>query len=121
MNAPTVVTLKFPQFGKELASDPSEDLPDFIKEPATDPSETFDLDSPDNLPTVILPRRRTIASFLPRYWTKANFTSITGAALVGGALMQVYYSDLAPMDPWSAPAVFTFLAVMLLSILSLFI
>ena len=110
MDAPTLLTLKFPQFGKEPANDPSEDPADFVKETANDPSNTVDLDSSDNQPTIFLPRMRTIA----------NFTNITGAALIGGALVQIYYSGLAPMDAWSAPAVFSFLAVMLLNGLLLF-
>ena len=111
MDAPTPVTLKFPQFGNESETDPNEDPPEFIKEPVTDSSEIVaDLDSPHMKPVVHLPRMGTIA----------NFTSITGAALISGALVQVYYSGLAPTDAWSAPAVYSFLAVMLLCPVVLF-
>ena len=37
------------------------------------------------------------------------------AALLVGASVQVYYSDLAPEDPWSAPALFSIMVVMLLN------
>ena len=47
-------------------------------------------------------------------------TITTGFALTVGALMQVYYSGLSPADPWSAPAVYSFLAVMFLNLARLF-
>jgi|SRR5215475_10990682 len=119
MDAPTIVPLKFPLFGKEPATDLNEDLPNFIKEPATD-SHDVDPDNSDNQLTVILPRRRTIAHFFPRMRTIASVSNITGVALIAGALMQIYYSGLAPMDAWSAPAVYSFCAVMLLNVLLLF-
>jgi hypothetical protein len=103
MDAPTPTTLKFPQF---------------VKEPLTDSSETR-AESSDDQTTDILPRQRTIASFLPRMRTITNFTNITGAAVIAGALVQMYYSGLAPMNAWSAPAVYSFLAVMLLNVLTL--
>jgi len=106
MDAPTLVTLKFPKFGQEPL-DPSEDPPDFVKEPATDLRETVALGGSDVKPTVMLPRMQTIA----------NISNITGVALVGGALVQIYYSGLHPMDAWSAPAVYSFLTVMLLAVL----
>jgi hypothetical protein len=34
----------------------------------------------------------------------AAVTLATGAALIVGALVQVYYSDLPPLAAWSAPA-----------------
>jgi hypothetical protein len=43
-------------------------------------------------------------------------TLATGAALIVGALVQVYYSDLPPLSAWSGPAVYSFLGVMLLYI-----
>jgi|SRR5215467_4165101 hypothetical protein len=84
-----------------------------------DPGE-IDVEGSDNQPADILPRQRTIASFLPRTQTIAKFSNITGAAVIIGALVQMYYSGLAPMDAWSAPAVYSFLAVMLLNVLPLF-
>jgi len=48
MNAPTVVTLKFPQFGKEPALDPNEVPPDFVREPVIGSRETIDPDNSDN-------------------------------------------------------------------------
>jgi|SRR5215831_21415012 len=96
MDAPPA-TLKFPQL---------------VKDPPNGPSETLDLDSPDNQPAVVLPRTRMIA----------NVTLITGAALMGDALVQTSYSGLAPMDASSAPAIYSlysFVAVMLLNVLSL--
>jgi len=39
-----------------------------------------------------------------------------GVALMAGALVQVYYSDLPPLSPWSGPAVYSFLGVILLFI-----
>jgi hypothetical protein len=87
--------------------------------PLTDSSE-INVESSDNQPTDILPRQWMIASFLPRMETIAKFSNITGAAVIIGALVQMYYSGLAPMDAWSAPAVYSFLAVMLLNVLPLF-
>src|SRR5262245_47879710 len=116
MDAPTIVTLKFPQFGKEPALDPNEVPPDFIKEPVIGSSETINPDSSDNQPTVTLPRQRTIANFLPRMWTIASISNIMGVALIAGALVQVCYSGLAPLDAWSAPALSSFLAVLLLNV-----
>ena len=43
-------------------------------------------------------------------------TLTVAAALFAGALMQVYYSDLPPLSAWSAPALYTFLGVILLFI-----
>jgi hypothetical protein len=43
-------------------------------------------------------------------------TLTVGAALVAGALVQVYYSDLPPLAAWSAPALYSFLGVILLFI-----
>lgn len=134
MDAPTLVTLRFPQFGKEPVTTATLEFPQFAKQPATDSSEAFelvkepatdtsssiDLDSSDNLPTVILPRRRTIANFFPRMQTIASVSNITGVALIAGALVQIYYSGLAPLDAWSAPALCSFLAIMLLNVLLLF-
>jgi len=114
MDAPMLVTLKFPRFGKEPRNDSTEDPFDFVKEPATDSSETVALDEKpvalDEKPTVILPRMRTIATV----------ADITGVALMGGALVQIFYSGLHPLDAWSAPAVYSFLAVMLLNVLWFF-
>ena len=120
MDAPAFVPLKFPLFGKEPTTDVDEDPPDFIKEPATDHYDLVDPDSSNNLPAVILPRQRTIASFLPRMQTIANVSNIAGVALIAGALVQIYYSGLAPLDAWSAPALSSFLAVMLLNVVLLF-
>ena len=36
-------------------------------------------------------------------------TSTIGAALLAGALVQVYYSGLPPASAWSAPALYSFL------------
>ena len=105
MDAPTPTTL--------------DELSQFLKVPLTQSSET-DVERYNNEPTDILLRRRTIASFLPRTQTIANLTLITGAAVIMGALVQMYYSSLDPMDAWSAPAVYSFLAVMLLNVLALF-
>jgi hypothetical protein len=115
MDAPTVVTLKFPQFGKEPPIDLNEDPPDFVKALATDSRETV-----HNLPAVVLPRRRTVVSFFPRMQTIANVSNILGVALIAGALVQIFYSGLAPMDAWGVPALCSFLAVMLLNVLLLF-
>ena len=135
MDAPTLVTLRFPQFGKEpvtsatlefpqFAKEPATDLNEdplaFVKEPATDSSRILDPDNSDNLPAVILPRRRTIANFFPRMSTISSVSNITGVALIAGALVQIYYSGLAPLDAWSAPALCSFLAIMLLNVLLLF-
>src|SRR5215469_3403278 len=135
MNTPTLAPLKFRQFGrqpatdldeaipvylKEPAADLDENLPAFLKEPVTDFHETVYPDSSANLPAVILPRQRTIAGFLPRMGTIASVSNITGVALIAGALVQIYYSGLAPMDAWSAPALSSFLAVMLLNVVLLF-
>ena len=122
MDAPTLVPIKFPLLGKEPTIDVNvnEDPPAFIKEPAADFRETVYPDSSANLPAVILPRQRTIASFLPRMGTIASVSNITGVALIAGALVQIYYSGLAPMDAWSAPALSSFLAVMLLNVVLLF-
>src|SRR5215470_3324100 len=109
MDAPTLVTLKFPKFGQEPL-DPSEDPPDFITEAATASHETVALGGSDNKPTVMLQRMQMIA----------NVSNVMGVALIGGALVQIYYSGLHPMDAWSAPAVYTFLAVMLLTVLLLY-
>jgi hypothetical protein len=43
-------------------------------------------------------------------------TSTIGAALLAGALVQVYYSGLPPASAWSAPAMYSFLGVIVLSI-----
>jgi hypothetical protein len=43
-------------------------------------------------------------------------TLTIGAALLAGGLMQVYYSGLPPASAWSAPAMYSFLGVILLSI-----
>lgn len=110
MDTPMLVTLKFPQFGKEHTNDSSEDPPDFVTEPATDSDEIVALSGADDKPTVMLPRMRTIT----------NVAYITGIAVIGGALVQIYYSGLHPMDAWSAPAVYSFLAVMLLNVLLFF-
>ena len=119
MDAPTPATRKFPLFGIEPATPATlDELPQFVKEQVSDSSEA-NAESPDNQPTDILSRQRTIASFLPRMQTIANFINITGAAVISGALVQMYYSGLAPMDAWSAPAVYSFLAVMLLNALPL--
>ena len=40
---------------------------------------------------------------------------ITGAALLAGILVQVYYSDPSPHDPWSALALFSSMVVMVLN------
>src|SRR5262249_23551431 len=105
MNAPTIVTLKFPQFGKEPALDPNEVPPDFVKEPVIGFHETIDPVSSDNQPTVTLPRQRTMgANFLPRMRMVARISNIVGVALIAGALVQIYYSGLAPLEAWSAPA-----------------
>jgi len=40
---------------------------------------------------------------------------VTGAALLAGALVQIYYSDLSPHDPWSALALLSSVVVMLLN------
>ena len=45
-------------------------------------------------------------------------TFAIGAALITGALVQVYYSDLPPLSPWSEPAVYSFLATMLVILAS---
>ena len=111
MDAPAFVPLKFPLFGKEPTTDLDEDPPDFIKEPATDHYDLVDPDSSNNLPAVILPRRHTIADFFPQMRTIASVSNITGVALIAGALMQIYYSGLAPMEAWSAPALSSFLAI----------
>jgi hypothetical protein len=37
-------------------------------------------------------------------------------ALITGAIVQVYYSELPPLSAWSAPAVYSFIGVMLLFI-----
>jgi hypothetical protein len=37
------------------------------------------------------------------------------AALLAGALVQVYYSDLSPKEPWSAPALFSLVAIIFLN------
>jgi len=116
MNAPTVVTLKFPQFGKEPALDPNEVPPDFVREPLIGFRETIDPDSSDNQPTVTHPQQRTIANFLPRMRTISSISNIVGVALVAGALVQVYYSRLVPLEAWGAPALSTSLAVLLLNV-----
>jgi len=116
MNAPTVVTRKFPQFGKEPALDPNEVPPDFVREPVIGSRETIDPDNSDNQPTVTLPRQRTVANFLPRMRTIASISNVMGVALIAGALVQIYYSGLAPLDAWSAPALSSFLAVLLLNV-----
>ena len=43
-------------------------------------------------------------------------TSTIGAALLAGVLVQVYYSGLPPASAWSAPALYSFLGVIVLSI-----
>jgi hypothetical protein len=43
-------------------------------------------------------------------------TLTVAAALFAGALVQVYYSDLPPLTAWSAPALYSFLGVILLFI-----
>ena len=116
MSAPTIVTLKFPQFGKEPALDPNEVPPDFVREPVIGFRATIDRDSSNNQLTVILPRRRTIANFLPRMRTVASISNIVGVALIAGALVQIYYSGLAPLEAWSAPALSSFLVVLLLNV-----
>jgi hypothetical protein len=52
--------------------------------------------------------------------TIANVSNIVGVALIAGALVQIFYSGLAPMDAWSPPALSSFLAVMLLNVVLLF-
>jgi hypothetical protein len=136
MSTPTLAPLKFRQFSrqpatdldeaipvylKEPAADLDENLPAFLKEPVTDFHETVYPDSSANLPAVILPRQRTIAGFLPRMRTIANVSNITGVALIAGLLMQVYYSGSAPTDAWSAPALSSFMAVMLFNFVLLFL
>jgi len=97
MDAPTPATLKFPLFGIEPATPATlDELPQFAKEQVSGSNEA-NVESPDNQPTDILSRQRTIASFLPRMQTIANFINITGAAVISGALVQMYYSGLAPM------------------------
>jgi hypothetical protein len=44
----------------------------------------------------------------------AATTLAVGAALITGALVQVYYSELPPLSAWSAPALYSFIGVMLL-------
>lgn len=46
----------------------------------------------------------------------AATTLAIGAALITGALVQVYFSDLPPLSAWSAPALYSFLAVTFLII-----
>jgi hypothetical protein len=41
-------------------------------------------------------------------------TLTVAVALFVGALVQVYYSDLPPLSAWSAPALYSFLGVILL-------
>jgi hypothetical protein len=43
-------------------------------------------------------------------------TLTIGAALLAGGLVQVYYSGLPPASAWSAPAMYSFFGVILLSI-----